>query len=526
MNSYIEKASAAARHAAQAKDWPTVKACARDILNRRRDSPEGHFLMGLFEKASDKPERAIKAFSMAIKLDKDRYDAAIELASQFLRLHRYSEAVTLLQQHGSQLENSPRYLEIAATIYMNVGLPERAWPLYQQADRLQPGVDSLRAKLAECSVYVGKTDEAVSIYRQLLEKFPDHQRNHYELSRIQRATDDEHVKQMLAIVRSTERPPGHNIYIHYAIGKELEDLERWDEAFEHFKMAGDAAASVADYDVRSDIDVIDSIIDTCNSDWFADGHDTGETATPEKTPIFVVGLPRTGTTLTERILSSHSKVESAGESYFIQIVLGQISGIKDSQGMSPAIVRAAATKDSRRIADAYRKAIAYKLGDKPFFIDKFPENFSYLGFIAKAFPDCRIVYLNRNPMDACFALYKQSFFRYAYTLDDLGRYYLAYHRLHEHWRQVLGNRLIEVDYEELVSDQENQTRKLLEGIGLDFEETCIDFEKNRSASNTASSAQIREKMHTRSVHRWRRFEKQLDPLKKLLEDAGVEVAAS
>ena len=170
------------------------------------------------------------------------------------------------------------------------------------------------------------------------------------------------------------------------------------------------------------------------------------------------------------------------------------------------------------------EAVAYRFGDKPMFVEKLPENFLYLGFIAKAFPDARIIQLNRNPMDNCFALYKQSFFRYAYRLDDLGLYYEAYARLRDHWREVLGERLVEIDYEALVSDQERETRRLLDEIGLDFEADCLRFEKNKTASNTASSVQIREKIHVRSVNRWKCYEQHLETLRSYMEKAGIKVA--
>ncbi len=524
MNKQLEQLSMTARRAAQGRDWAKVRACAKDMLKRRRDSAEGHFLLGLVEKASNRPNRAIKAFSKALSLDEKRYDAAIELASQHLRTHQYGEAVTLLRRYESHMNNSPRYLDIAGTIYSNIGLPELAWPLYQRANELQPGVDSLRAKLAACSVHVGKIDEADDIYRQLLKKFPNHQRNHYELSRLRRASDTTHIDQMKAVLRSTRLKPEQNIYLYYALGKELEDLEQWDEAFEYYKMAGDAAASIANYDVETDIRLIDEIIEVCNEDWLADVANDATFEDPGKTPVFVVGLPRTGTTLTERILSSHSMVESAGESFFMQVVLKRVSRIESTDPMSPAIIEAAAKRDIRQIASGYLESVSYKLGNKPMFIEKLPENFLYLGFIAKAFPHGRIIQLKRNPMDTCFAMYKQSFFRYAYTLDDLGRYYVAYNRLHEHWQKVLKKRLIEIDYEKLVTDQEGQTRKLLEDMGVDFEVACLNFERNTAASNTASTVQIREKIHTRSVDRWKCFEKHLRPLKSYLENAGIKVS--
>ena len=523
MNSYLQQVSTAARRAAQAKDWTQVRACAKEILNRQRDSAEGRFLLGLAEKSSNRREQAIKAFSKAISLDDGRYDAAIELADQYLYSHRYGDAVNLLRQFEQLLSNSPRYLDMAGMIYTKAGLPEKAWPLHKKANELQPGIDSLRANFAACCVFVGKLDEAKQIYADLLEKHPNHQRNHYELSRLGRAADSEHVEQMKEVLRATNLKPEQNIYIYYAIGKELEDLEQWDEAFEYYKMAGDAAASVANYDVEADIRLIDKVIEVCNKDWLQQGAIEQATDEVQKVPVFIIGLPRSGTTLTERILASHSNVESAGESYLLQIAIKQESRVRSSDNMSPEIIESAARKDIRRIASGYLEAIDYKLGDKPLFIEKFPENMLYVGFIAKAFPRCQIILQKRNPMDTCFAMYKQSYFRYAYSLDDLGPYYVAYDRLYRHWCEQLAARLIEVEYEAMVSNQEGETRTLLERMGLDFEQACLHFEKNVTASNTASTVQIREKVHTRSVQRWKFFEERLQSLRNHLQDAGIEL---
>jgi hypothetical protein len=246
----------------------------------------------------------------------------------------------------------------------------------------------------------------------------------------------------------------------------------------------------------------------------------------ERTPIFIVGLPRTGTTLTERILSSHSQVESVGETLFMQMVLRRESGVESVERMTPAMIETAAGKDMERIGAGYLDAVRYRLGTKPMFIDKYPENFLYLGFIAKALPNAHIVHLRRNPMDACFAMYKQVFtwaYKFSYSLEGLGRYYVAYDRLVRHWRATLGSRFIEVEYEALVAAQESQTRALLERLGLGFEQACLDFEKNVTASTTASSVQVREKIHTRSVDRWRHFERHLAPLRAHLERAGIAV---
>jgi len=307
------------------------------------------------------------------------------------------------------------------------------------------------------------------------------------------------------------------------LGKEYEDLQQWDKAFDNFKQAGDAVGVVANYDVGSDIAIIDKAIDVCNAEWLES--ESGPMA-EDKTPLFIVGLPRTGTTLVERIVASHSQVQSIGETEFIQMIMRNESGVTGIEKMTPAMMEAVAGKDISRIRYSYLNLVRYRLGEQPIFIDKLPFNILYLGFIAKAWPDKPVILMQRSPMDACFSMYKQVFtwaYKFSYSLESLGKYYAAYDRLCQHWRELLGDRLIEVQYEELVVDQEVQTRRVLDALGLDFEEACLNFEKNVAPSATASSVQVRQKMHTGSVGRWRRYERQLQPLREQLESAGIVV---
>ena len=524
----IPRISATARQAVSAGKWTVVGAAAREILKLDRTNPEGWFLAGLAEKAGGRAQKAMDAFARALSYGSERYDAGIELASQYGRVLRHREAKELLERYEPELSNSPVYLHMAAETWTRMGLHERAWPLYRRADELQPGIEKFRASLAACAVLLGKIDEAKSLYLKLLQKHPRHQRNHYELSRLERARDGTHIDQMKEVLDAGALPPERNIFLYYAIAKELEDLGQWNESFHYYQLGGDAAAGVAraaGYDVANDIAVIDRIIEVCSPRWLDGGtaDPGGELPNPMsgRTPIFVVGLPRTGTTLTERIIASHSQVESADETFFLQIAIRRVSGVQSREDMSPRMIERAAEEDMGNIARTYLDAIAYRLTDSPWFIDKYPLNYLYIGFIARAFPEARIVHLRRHPMDACFAMYKQSFFRFAYTLEDLASYYIAYHRLNRHWRQHLGDRIIEVEYEALVSDPDTQIRTLLERLGLDFEPACLDFHLNAAPSATASTVQVREKAHTRSVERWKKFERHLLPLRNRLQAAGI-----
>jgi len=522
----LRRLSAAARRAVQSRDWATVGTCAARILRQDAGSAEGHFLTGLVEKAAQRPVKAAEAFERALELDPGRYDAAIELADQRSWGRRNGEAVALIEGYVDRLGNSPRYLDLAGTIYTQIGMAEHAWPLYQRANELQPNVPIFQANLAACAVYLGKIEEARALYLSLIERQPTHQRNHYHLARLERARDRAHIQQMKKVLEATRLPAEKNVFLYYAIAKELEDLGDWDESFRFYKMAGDAVTSVADYDVAEDIALIDKIIKVCNAEWLAQEPTGLRAAETDRMPVFIVGLPRTGTTLTERILSSHSRVQSIGETQFLQMVIRQVSGVPGVETMTPEMVGSAAAKDIRLVATGYLDAVRYRLGDEPLFVEKLPFNFLHAGFIAKAFPDARIVHLRRNPMDACFSMYKQVFtwaYKFTYSLENLGHYYVAHDSLARHWRDLLGDRLIEVDYEALVTDQEAQTRRLLERMGLEFEHACLEFDKNPTASATASSVQVREKIHARSVQRWRRFERQLEPLRDILESAGIPV---
>lgn len=515
-----------ARKAVRKQDWETVAACANSILQQDISSAEGFYLTGLVEKVSNRPSKAAQAFETTLKLDDSRYDAAVELANQYSIARRNGDAASLLRDYEDKLDNSPMYLDLAGTVYTEIGMPQKAWPLYDKANKLQPGIDLFQANLASCGVYLGKIEEAHKIYTSLLERYPNHQRNHYQLARLGKAENAEHIEQMQKILQSADSAADKNIFMYYSLGKELEDLERWEESFNYYKKAGDAVSSVAKYDVANDIALIDKIIEVCNADWLNDVAVKPIVDKKAKRPIFIVGLPRTGTTLTERITSSHSQVESVGETQFLQMILRRESGVQSIENMNPEMIEAASKVAPEQIAKGYIESIGYRLADEAYFIDKLPFNFLFLGFIAKAWPNAKIIHLARNPMDACFSMYKQVFtwaYKFSYSLESLGEYYVAYNRLRNHWSEVLKDRLIEVEYETLVSDTENQTRLLLENLGLDFEQSCLDFDKNAAPSATASSVQIREKTHNRSINKWQRFGNQLQPLKEHLEKAGIKV---
>jgi hypothetical protein len=244
-------------------------------------------------------------------------------------------------------------------------------------------------------------------------------------------------------------------------------------------------------------------------------------------PIFVIGMPRSGTTLVERILSSHPQVQSAGELRNFMVALHQATAATPAFLLEPSFPERLRDLDWESLGRAYLDSTRPLTGHTPHFVDKLPHNFLYAGFIARALPEAKIVCLRRDPVDTCLSNFKQLFelnspyYDYSFDLLDTGRYYLQFDRLMAHWARVLPGRILELQYEELVDDQAAQTRRLLDFCGLPWDEACLRFEENAAPVATASAVQVRSPMNRDSIGRWRRYESQVSGLLDILRAGGV-----
>ncbi len=511
MNQVIQQYGQQARQAAAARDWRSVKQLAAQMLAMQKNNADGWFLMGLSSLAVGNRQAALQEFSKALQYDGQRYDAAIELAALNWQSGQHLRALDLLTRYETYLSASPKYSFLAAETYTRLGLHEKAWSHYDATNELQKNAPNIQAQLAACSTKVGKVALAIELYDKLLALNPHHQRNHYERARLETATNTNRIEAMQASLTTTGLSPEKNIFMNYAIGKEYEDIGDWQSAFEYYKAGGDAAHKQclnAGYSVQQDVELIDSIMENCTASWISK---TKRSAKGAKQPIFVVGLPRTGTTLVEKIISSHSLIGTADESFFLEMAIKRASGLQSINEVSPSMIKAACLNTGANIADDYLNAVSYRVYDQPNFVEKYPFNFLYIGFIARHFPNSKIVLLKRNAMDACFAMYKQPFFKFSYTLEGLAHYHNAYVRLIEHWRSTVPN-LIEIDYETLVRDPEPCIRGLMSDLEFEFESACVNYHLNSSPSATASSVQVLDKPHTRSVEKWRNWETELQSL--------------
>jgi tetratricopeptide (TPR) repeat protein len=511
----LSRIGATARKAAHAGNWATVRSCADEILKQDKRHPEGWFLTGLLERDAGRNGQALGAFSKSLQLDSKKYEAAIELANQCLEFLRHREALALLQGYLPALANSAYYLDMAAGIYTQLGLHEKAWPLYKKANDLQPAIDHFEANLADCTAKLGRAGQAADLYRDILARHPGHHHSHFELSRLERAQDASHLERMKEILGSGRLSHEQSVYHYCAIKNVLEDLQQWPQAFEYLKRAGETAVSVSGVGRKEgsdEIDLIEKTIEVCDPGWLADDAMKRTSKYRSNSPVFVVGYPGTPTGLAGRVLASHSKIEDAGRTPYLEFVIKRAGGIGIRHGMTPAVIAAAAQKDIGTITNAYLNAIDYKLHGRPMFVDSLPGNFLYLGFIAKAFPDAQIVHLRQNPMDACLAIYEHSLFRNPRQLENIAEPYAAYERLSGHWTELLGDRVIEVDYESMVTEHEGQVRALLDRLDLDMEQACLDIQINEVPKTPADRQSC-----TGSLNRWKNWESQLQSLKEELE---------
>lgn len=299
----------------------------------------------------------------------------------------------------------------------------------------------------------------------------------------------------------------------YALAKECEDIGDHDRAFAALQIGARAQRALMDYDSASECAALDHVREAFPSAAVMDAV-SGFT---EASPIFVVGLPRTGTTLVERILGSHSQVRAVGEiTDFPDILSDAIAALPEAAGSS------AKALDFRDIGQRYADSAAQLAGGAARFVDKLPYNFLYCGYILAALPNARIVHLVRDPMDTCYAVYKTLFvgaYAWSYDLDEIADYYLAYRRLMQHWHEVLGNRILDVSYEELVRDPATVTRNMLSFCDLPWEDAVLAFHEHPDAALTASAVQVRRPVYTDSVGAWNRVGSHLSRLQERLASA-------
>ncbi|MEQ8262745.1 sulfotransferase [Pseudohaliea sp.] len=493
--------------------------CCKKVLDAKPDLVEGHFLVGLIALEIKQTGNAIRAFGSVTQLKPTHGAAWANLASLFVRAGQAGRADAALAKAVEHAEENPVVLDLIGTVHGQLGEQEEAGRWFQRALEKNPESVTHQINLANNHMFLDRLTEAETLLGKVLKAVPNHPQAHWLVSGLRKATDRRHIETLEALVTQTRNPRGL-AFLYYAMGKELEDLEAWDDAFRAFERGAGERRKTLDFDESREVAMFRAFAETFTREWL----ESGPAGNEDPSPIFVVGQPRTGTTLIERIIVAHSQVHSAGELRQFGHCLRRLGDYREANAVSPKLAELGASIDPGKLGGAYLQTTARLRGDTPRFVDKLPPNYLYIPLILKALPNARIVHVRRSPMDACFASFKQLFadaYPHSYEQEEMARHHARYFKLMETWRERFGDRFHDISYEDTAANLEPNARALIDFLGLPWEDACLHFHEQSGAVTTASSVQVRQPAHTRSVGRWRRYEQQLRPMRDALEREGI-----
>lgn len=496
-----------------------AKAC-QEVLAEHPDLAAAHFLVGLVAVEGDERRVAHEAFKSVLKLDRNHAAAWAQLARLNASEGRIASAEEALKEVRRIEPTDPAVLDLTGTVLNQLGEYATAKAFFSAVNRAAPGQTPYMMNLANALVFNGDIDEAVAVFRDVIRIDPRSAQPHWGLANAVKATDSQHIAQMRALVRKYANNDRAQSFLYYAIGKECEDLEDWTGAFEAFSAGAMARRRTVEFDEAEETALFGVIRERFTADWLA----RCRPGDPDRSPIFVLGQPRTGTTLIERVITSHSQVHSAGELQQFGLATRRVAQYVDRRRFSSGLFDAAANADPAKIGALYLQTSARMRGTAPHFVDKLPVNYLHLPLILAALPNAKIVHLVRGAMDACFSSFKQLFadaYLHSYEQREMARHHIRYRRLMEHFRAEFPNRFIEIHYEDAARDLEPHARALIAQLGLNWEDRCLNFHQSDGGVATASAVQVRQPAHTRSVGRWRRYAKQLAPMHEELTAGGI-----
>lgn len=493
----------------------------RYFMQQNKTHVEGMRLMAEIATRTGVFDDAEFLLETVMELAPDHIEAEIQLAHVLLRRQRFHKAHKRVKAIYERNKNpSSQVQALYASVCFGVGENEEAIKTYQEMIRVSPNDPQLRVSLAHIYNATGESPKAVDLFKQAYGLKPDFGDAFWSLANTKsyRFTEEE-LAAMTDRVSAPSTPQIDKTQMHFALGKAYEDSKDYDTAFSHYQ-AGNTLKRETSNHSKEQLDIrISTQLDVCTAELFERLKDVGHDA-PD--PIFILGLPRAGSTLLEQILASHSKVDGTMELHDILDLAKRLRGRDKASDPSPRYPRILGELPTERFAQFGQQFIedtrAYR-GGAPYFIDKMPNNFFHIGLIKLILPNAKVIDARRHPMACCFSGYKQLFGEgqeFSYGLEEIGNYYRQYVDLMNHWDEVLPGFVLRVQHEDVIADLEGQVRRILDFCGLEFEESCVEFHKTKRTVRTPSAEQVRQPINKSGVDQWCNFESHLDPLKHAL----------
>ena len=463
-------------------------------------------------------------------------EAALKLAPQF-RVARYDYALVLIERHRFAqavreldifLESEPDNRQgrtLKATALVGLGEHQTAIDIYRELIVDAAPCADLHLSIAHALKTIGRFAEAIDEYRAAAADRPGYGDAYWSLANLKTYRfPDAELGTMLAEEANSEIDPVDRYHLCFAIGKAYEDRGEFAESWHFYERGNALKRAEVDYDPARIESNTRQQIEICTQEFFAARRNWGSSSDE---PIFIIGMPRSGSTLIEQILASHSQVEGTQELAEIPRFAHELQGHESDRTAQryPKVLAQMQAGDFERYAQRYLDDTRpYRSTTKPRFIDKMPNNFRHLGLVHLMLPNAKIIDARREPMACCFSNLKQLFARgqdFTYSVEDIARYYRTYLELMEHWNRVLSGRILRIQHENVVEDLEGNVRKILDFCELDFEPACVEFYKTPRSVRTASSEQVRQPIFRDGLDQWKKYEPWLGPLQESLGDALV-----
>ncbi len=504
----------------QAQRVADAQRLAAQLLGVYRGHPLVHLFAADTADAAGDPAAALAYLDSLPADGPHRATVGLRRADLLLALRRRAEARDAALAAAPQLAADPAQFTWLARILSDCQDPQSARTWLAQALERFPGHPQVLADLAAAEFHVNRIGEAEHHLAMLLQIDPFHPGGLHLRSTLRTQTPERnHVDDLEDRLRRGAQRRNLLVAANFALAKEYEDLHDYDRAFSALNRGAAAYRRALSYDSANELAAHAAIRERFTPQTLA----TLGTGFTDDGPIFIVGMPRTGTTLVERILTSHTDVSSVGELTDFPLLLTEL--VRQLPAASAADdVEASLRIDFRELGRRYVDAARQLADGHRYFVDKLPYNFLYCGYILAALPNAKIIHLRRDPLDTCYAVYKTLFFNaysYSYDLDELTDYYVGYRRHMDHWHRVLPGRILDVDYEAFVRDPAPQARRVLDWCGLPWQDGVLAFHEQDRPSMTASAMQVRQPIYTHSIGAWRRVEAQFAPVRERLLRAGV-----
>ena len=487
--------------------------------------PEALCNLGLVRLKQDRTEEAVALLRRSLQLRADYPEALIGLGRALHELDQLEEARRLIERATQVAPDKTDAWCQLGSLAMEMGDTAEAEAAYQKALSLDPQLADALTGLGNLRLEEGQIDVSVGLFEQAIELKDDNLGARFHLAQARKVKPgDSNLAALEGLAGEVDAwSADKRISWHYALGKSYDDLKEWDKAFPHFIEGARLKRAKLDYDPDADAARMQRITEVVDRAFIERLHGAGD---PSDVPVFVLGMPRSGTTLTEQIIASHPSVHGAGELRELMLVAQQPV---QPGAFQPFPENLAAV--TREIATAWGRDYVARLRARApqarRITDKMPANYLALGLIPLILPNAKIIHVRRNPVDTCVSCFTRLFNKHqdaTYDLHELGRHYANYARLMNHWRAVLpASTFMEVQYEDIVADMEGQARRLIDHVGLDWDDKCLAFHKTKRNIRTASVTQVRQPIYTSSVERWRNYEKFLGPLLAGLGELGIFV---